>query len=132
MCDDSWDNSDAQVVCRQLGLTTTGYYITTETSMSFMTFMLCYLIGAVAYSSSYFGQGYGGIFLDNVACFGVESMLVDCTRSSNIGVHNCQHYDDAGVKCQGKLVMTERILYLYVSTKINESNRCFYIQLYSW
>ena len=100
VCDDNWDNTNAQVVCRQLGLNATGFYITTETNMSFM---LWFLIGAVAYSSAYFGQGYGGIFLDNVICFGVESMLVDCIRSS-IGVHNCQHNDDAGVKCQGELV----------------------------
>ena len=111
MCDDSWDNVDAQVVCRQLGLTTTGYYyITTEASMSFMNLMLWYPIGAVPYSYAYFGQGYGGIFLDNVECSGNESMLVDCMRSSSIGVHNCQHNDDAGVKCQGKLVMRERLL----------------------
>ena len=28
-------------------------------------------------------------------------MLIDCISSSNIGVHNCQHEDDAGVKCLG-------------------------------
>ena len=59
-------------------------------------------VGVQAYSYAYYGQGYGGIFLDNVACSGTESMLTDCISSSHIGVHNCQHYADAGVKCGGK------------------------------
>ena len=58
-------------------------------------------VGVQAYSRAYYGRGYGGIFLDNVACSGTESRLIDCVSSSNIGVHNCQHNDDAGVKCQG-------------------------------
>ena len=66
-------------------------------------------VDAVAYSFAYFGQGYGGIFLDNVACSGTDNMLVDCIRSSSIGVHNCQHNDDAGVSCQGMFVLKERL-----------------------
>ena len=58
-------------------------------------------VGAQAYSYAYYGQGYGGIFLDNVACSGTESRLMDCVSSTNIGAHNCQHDDDAGVRCQG-------------------------------
>ena len=61
-------------------------------------------VGAVAYSYAYFGQGYGGIFLDNVACSGTENMLMNCSiHTSSIGAHNCQHNDDAGVRCQGTL-----------------------------
>ena len=65
-----------------------------------ITFILIVIYtGALTYSYSYFGQGHGGIFLSNVACSGVESTLMDC--SSSFGVHTCQHYDDAGVKCYG-------------------------------
>ncbi|XP_019858294.1 PREDICTED: deleted in malignant brain tumors 1 protein-like [Amphimedon queenslandica] len=76
VCDDSWDNTDAGVVCRQLGLGTTG----------------------TARSSAYFGQGNGSILLDDVACDGTEQFLANCTHTSN---HNCGHYEDAGVTCSG-------------------------------
>ena len=56
--------------------------------------------GAVAFSSSRFGGGTGGIFLDNVNCWGTESRLLGCTHPA-IGFHNCDHGDDAGVRCQG-------------------------------
>jgi len=37
--------------------------------------------------------------LDNLYCTGRESRLVDCTHGG-IGVHNCDHSADAGVRCQ--------------------------------
>ena len=36
--------------------------------------------------------------MDNVYCRGTESRLIDCTHNG-IGVHNCDHTDDAGVRC---------------------------------
>ena len=57
--------------------------------------------GAVAVTStSYYGQGSGGIFLDQVNCDGTESSLISCS-SSGVGVHTCDHSRDAGVQCQG-------------------------------
>ena len=57
--------------------------------------------GAVALTSTtYFGQGSGGIFLDQVNCDGTESSLISCS-SSGVGVHTCDHSRDAGVQCQG-------------------------------
>ena len=49
---------------------------------------------------SEFGGGNGEIFLDNVRCTGSENSLLDCD-ANDIGEHNCQHYEDAGVRCQG-------------------------------
>ena len=60
----------------------------------------CIIAGATAYKDSYFGRGTGGIFLDNLYCTRRESRLVDC-RHSGIGVHNCDHSADAGLRCQG-------------------------------
>ena len=77
MCDDSFTSTDAQVVCRQLGFTTTY---------------------ARAYSSAYFGEGTGVIWLDNVACFGSESRLSYCSHSG-WGVEDCSHSEDVGVSC---------------------------------
>ena len=43
-------------------------------------------------------QGTGSIWLDEVRCSGSETRLVDCPTNP-IGVHNCGHFLDAGVRC---------------------------------
>lgn len=57
-----------------------------------------YFTGATAFSGAYFGHGTGGILLDNVGCSGQEHYLINCIHS-NIGVHDCDHSEDAGVFC---------------------------------
>lgn len=62
--------------------------------------MIIIYSGAIAYYYYYFGRGTGGIFLDNVQCGGSESRLIHCSHTG-VGVHNCRHTDDAGVRCIG-------------------------------
>ena len=60
------------------------------------------------FRNAFFGQGTGPIQLDNVACRGSESRLIDCNRGANpgnvvpgIGESNCDHTEDAGAGCFG-------------------------------
>ena len=54
-----------------------------------------------AFTDAFFGAGTGPIFLDDVQCSSSSSQLLECS-SSPILTHNCQHFEDAGVGCEGK------------------------------
>ena len=46
-----------------------------------------------------FGQGTGSIWMDDVRCGGTERALRYCSHTRN---HDCGHWEDAGVVCEGK------------------------------
>ena len=76
VCDDSWDINDAKVVCRELG-----YKNATKALQWYSV-----------------PDGSGQIWLDNVDCTGNEESLSTCPHRG-WGVHNCWHFEDAGVEC---------------------------------
>ena len=68
------------------------------------TILKCLLTDAVPLKLGYFGGSPSrSIHLDNVECDGTESSLLEC-QSNPIDVHNCDHSEDAGVRCEGTLV----------------------------
>ena len=80
--------SEAGVICRQLGYNFTG---------------------ADHFLGGFFTPGTGPIFIDELECTGDEERLISC-RYNPIGVHNCEHSDDAGVKCP--TILGENIMFV--------------------
>ncbi|CAE1178035.1 DMBT1 [Acanthosepion pharaonis] len=75
VCDDNWDDRDATVACRMLGFSS-----------------------GIGYRNARFGSGTGQIWLDELNCTGTEISLSQCV-SSNAGVHDCSHLEDASMQC---------------------------------
>ena len=63
-----------------------------------------------------FGNGSGMIVLDDLDCSGSEASLFDCPSDSPMLVHNCDHSEDAGVRCLCKTFCLNCVLLsLFVS-----------------
>ena len=77
VCDDGWDDTDAGVVCRQLGFGSSG----------------------TAIGSAHFGKGSGTVWLGGIACSGNESDIMNCGRLGINITRSCSHSKDAGVNC---------------------------------
>ena len=90
ICDDSWDDSDASVVCRSLGYDS-----------------------GIATSESEFGDVAENFIMDDVICNGDEGHIIQCPHS---GSHNCDVYEGAGVRCVADL---EGTFYFIVLLAIN-------------
>ena len=107
VCGDSWDYSDGTVACRQMGF-----------------------VGVSDSSRFGFGVSSQRIWLDNVACNGSESRLIDCSHAG-IGqrYHYCDHSNDVGIICiKGELT---GFLY-YVKPLYGEAISCLRICIYMY
>ncbi|XP_063961116.1 scavenger receptor cysteine-rich domain-containing group B protein-like [Lytechinus pictus] len=76
ICDDSWDEQDAELACRTLGFQGS--------------------LGAT--SNSFFGDTSDEYHLDEVRCKGGESDIFECSHLP-FGHHNCEEGEIAGVHC---------------------------------
>jgi len=74
VCDDKWENTEASVVCRQLGF------------------------GSLGMTQQFQISGSGEVVIPNFACSGNESTLLSC---SHLGMGDCNLSDDAWVACTG-------------------------------
>lgn len=79
ICDDKWDESDGNVVCKMLGYSHAVRIITVPTPLTPE-------------------KVSDPIWLDNVECSGTEASIFDCEKS-DWEVHDCSHSEDAGVEC---------------------------------
>lgn len=70
-----------------------------ENANSSFILVIFFPSGPVVLGAEAFGPGEGAIFVDNVNCVGSEPSLFHCRRNS-LGVHNCEHAEDAGVVCR--------------------------------
>ena len=73
MCHCGWSLNNAEVVCRQLGLTPAVWV-------------------------AFYGSGSGRIFLNYIHCDGTESNIGYCSYGG-WGSNYCEHKDDVGVRC---------------------------------
>ena len=74
MCDDQWDDSEANVVCRQLGFGSSGRMLHNHSS------------------------GSEEIITHNFSCSGNELTLLNCSQRGT-GTTDCDHFENTVVIC---------------------------------
>ena len=60
-------------------------------------------IGATYFTSAYFGQGSGPIFMDDVVCGSSDTVLLACSYDRNTS--DGYHGNDVSVRCGGELLI---------------------------
>ena len=84
----------------------------------------CISDGATAYSRARYGQGPASekIILDDVGCIGTETNLGQCNYTA-LGLSNCDHTEDAGVRCNPGKPVCQILVLKYASGYFFVRNR---------
>ena len=98
VCDDFWGPADAGVICRQLGFSRFSETKAPVIVLLVNTLLFLMNIDATAVGSAFYGRGSGPIHIDDVACTGTETNVLQCTYDPVTS--DCGHSEDAGVQCQ--------------------------------
>lgn len=98
VCDSTFSEDEASIICNSLPYPHNGTFY--ETSLLNISLVHALPTGTKATRASHFGGGSGPIFLQSFRCNGSEDNLLKCV-SGVVGVHTCDHSQDAGVQCLG-------------------------------
>ena len=118
VCGDFWDETDSQVVCRELFFSSEGKNPNNLLIVPIINISnLIFSIGSLPVTDLSFGSGIGPIYLSNVHCMGDEDKLVNCA-SNSVDAHQCDHSLDAGVICQGSYLIFNTYTYILLEQSI--------------
>ena len=130
VCDDYFDNTDASVVCRQLGFSSYGKCVPSisTSNRAILLIFRCYCT-----ANWIFWRNCGHCIDITFHVVGTESSLLNCFRKLNPSLH-VTHMEDAAIICQGILSC---IVVLLNTTALSVTHFLYRLrhtssQLYRW
>lgn len=110
ICDSEFSEDLADIICNQTGFKYNGrIHIDSIICMLEVLFKTMYTGTEVFRGATKFGQGSGPIYLEKFNEFNCRledsTTIVQCSRNP-VGIHECDHSQDAGVRCIGKSLLT--------------------------
>ena len=96
VCDEGWQDQDAEVVCRHQGYSSPFYGNNMTIHSNVLVYHVCFMFIHTVATASYgseFGIPYGTpVVIENVTCTGNESTLLECPNAG---------YGNTDVYCHG-------------------------------